>query len=50
MSDSGDSTGFSDTESNAENEEAKVSDTVSSHDNMEKVKQPEKSRCIWCFK
>ena len=37
MSDSGDSTGFSDTESNAENEEAKVSDTISSHENMEEV-------------
>ena len=37
MSDSGDSTGFSDTESNAENEEAKVSDAISSHEIMEKV-------------
>ena len=37
MSDSGDSTGFSDTESNTENEETKVSDTISSHENMEKV-------------
>ena len=37
MSDTGDSTGFSDTESNAENEEAKVSDTISSHENMEEV-------------
>ena len=37
MSDSGDSTGFSDTESNAENEEAKVSDTISSHENMGEV-------------
>ena len=37
MSDSGDSTGFSDTASNAENEEAKVSDTISSHKNMEEV-------------
>ena len=37
MSDSGESTGFSDTESNAENEEAKVSDTISSHENMEEV-------------
>ena len=37
MSDSGDSTWFSDTESNAENEEAKVSDTISSHENMEEV-------------
>ena len=37
MSDSGDSTGFSDTESNAENEEAKVADTISSHENMEEV-------------
>ena len=35
--DSGDSTGFSDTESNAENEEAKVSDTISSHEKMEEV-------------
>ena len=35
MSDSGDSTGFSDTESNDENEEAKVADTTSSHENME---------------
>ena len=37
ISDSVDSTGFSDTESIAENEEAKVSDTISSHENMEKV-------------
>ena len=37
MSDTGDSTGFSDTESNAENEEAKVSDTISSHEKMEEV-------------
>ena len=37
MSDSGDSTGFSDRESNAENEVAKVSDTISSHENMEEV-------------
>ena len=37
MSDSGDSTGFSDTESKAENEEAKASDTISSHKNMEEV-------------
>ena len=37
MSDSGDSTGFSDTESIAENEEAKVSDTISNHGNMEKI-------------
>ena len=37
MSDTGESTGFSDTESIAENEEAKVSDTISSHEVMEKV-------------
>ena len=37
MTDSGESTGFSDTESIAENEEAKVSDTISSHDKMEEV-------------
>ena len=37
MSDSGNSTGFSDTESNAENEEAKVAHTISSHENMEEV-------------
>ena len=37
MSDSGESTGFSDTESNVENEEAKVSDTISSHENIEDV-------------
>ena len=37
ISDSGDSTGFSDTESNAENEEANVADTISSHENMEEV-------------
>ena len=37
MSDSGESTGFSDTEGNAENEEAKVSNTISSHENMEQV-------------
>ena len=34
MSDSSDSTGFSDTESNAENEDANVADTTSSHENM----------------
>ena len=33
----GESTGISDTESIAENEEAKVSDTISSHEVMEKV-------------
>ena len=37
MTDSGESTGFSDTESKDENEEAKVSDTISSHEIMEKV-------------
>ena len=37
MTDSDKSTGLSDTENNAENEEAKVSDTISSHENMEKV-------------
>ena len=37
MSDSDESTGFSDTESKDENEEAKVSDTISSHEDMEKV-------------
>ena len=37
MTDSGESTSFSDTESIAENEEAKVSDTNSSHEVMEKV-------------
>ena len=37
MSDSGDSTGFSDTENNTENEEAKVSDTISNHETMEEV-------------
>ena len=37
MSDTGESTGFSDTESIAENEEAKVSNTISSHKVMEKV-------------
>ena len=37
MSDSGDSTGFSDTESNAENEDANVADTTSSHEDMEEV-------------
>ena len=37
MTDSDESTGFSNTENNAENEEAKVSDTISSHENMEKV-------------
>ena len=35
MSDSDDSAGFSDTESNAENEEAKVADTTSGHEDME---------------
>ena len=37
MTDSGESTGFSDTESKDENEEAKVSDPISNHENMEKV-------------
>ena len=37
VSDSGESTGFSDTESKDENEEAKVSDTISNHEDMEKV-------------
>ena len=37
MTDSGESTGFSDTESKDENEEAKVSDPISSHEDMEKV-------------
>ena len=35
MSESDDSVGFSDTESNAENEEAKVADTTSGHEDME---------------
>ena len=35
MSDSDDSGGFSNTESNAENEEAKVADTTSGHEDME---------------
>ena len=37
MSDSGDSTGFSDTESIAANEEARVSDIISSHEHIEEV-------------
>ena len=37
MSDSGDSTGFSDAESIAENEEANVANTTSSHADMEEV-------------
>ena len=37
MTDSGESTGFSDTESKDENEEAKVSDSISNHEIMEKV-------------
>ena len=37
MTDSGESTGFSDTESKDENEEAKVSDPISNHEGMEKV-------------
>ena len=37
MTDSGESTEFSDTESKDENEEAKVSDPISNHDGMEKV-------------
>ena len=37
MNDSGESTGFSDTESKDENEEAKVSDPISNHEGMEKV-------------
>ena len=35
MSDSDDSVGFSDTEDNTENEEAKVADTTSGHEDME---------------
>ena len=35
MSDSDDSVGFSDTEDNAENKEAKVADTTSGHEDME---------------
>ena len=37
VTDSGESTGFSDTESKDENEEAKVSDPISNHEGMEKV-------------
>ena len=37
MTDSGESTGFSDTESKNENEEAKVSDPISNHEGIEKV-------------
>ena len=37
VTDSGESTGFSDTENKDENEEAKVSDPISNHENMEKV-------------
>ena len=37
MIDSDESTGFTDTENIDENEEAKVSDTISSHENMEEV-------------
>ena len=37
MTDSVESTGFSDTESKDENEEAKVSDPISNHEAMEKV-------------
>ena len=37
MTDSGESTGFSDTESKDENEEAKVSDPISNHEAIEKV-------------
>ena len=37
VTDSGESTGFSDTESKDENEEAKVSDPISSHEDREKV-------------
>ena len=37
MTDSGESTGFSDTESKDENEEVRVSDPISSHEDMEKV-------------
>ena len=42
MTDSGESTGFSDTESKDENEEAKVSDPISNHEGMEKVNKPQK--------
>ena len=37
MTDSGESTGFSDTENKDKNEEAKVSDPISNHEGMEKV-------------
>ena len=37
MTDSGESTGFSDTENKDENEEAKVSDPISNHEDMDKV-------------
>ena len=37
MTDSGESTGFSDAENKDENEEAKVSDPISNHEDMEKV-------------
>ena len=37
VTDSGESTAFSDTENKDENEEAKVSDPISNHENMEKV-------------
>ena len=37
MSDSSDSTGFSDTESIAENEEANVANNISGHEDVEEV-------------
>ena len=49
VTDSGESTGFSDTESKDENEEAKVSDPISNHEGMEKVNNQKKLRCIWCI-
>ena len=49
VTDSGESTGFSDTESKDENEEAKVSDPISNHEGMEKVNNQKNERCIWCI-
>ena len=44
MSDSENSVGFSDTESHAENEEAKVADTTSGHEDMEEENNRIESR------
>ena len=45
MSDSDDTVGFSDTEDNADNEEAKVADTTSGHEDMEEENNRNNQDC-----